>query len=153
MDQKRNSNKAKKIPDINNNNEQSKLGFSFNEHLDEQCLDDIYEGDIRQARLVFEMFLMTTAVEFSDLNRDLLEKDATSIKRNLHKMKPNFKLVGLTYYYNQFSLIESLLIKQPSEENFRHNLRLVYEEFEHKYLPILRKELNRMIIYSSQGFD
>lgn len=118
--------------------------FIFNKELDSVCLQKIYGGDLRAAKLMFSMFLEVTANEFLQLYDRLTSKEYLTIKQKIHKIKPNFKLVGLTYYFQQLASIESILEEAIENENWIHTFECLGHLFQTKHLPILKNEVVRM---------
>ncbi len=134
-----------KFPPISN--KLQKQHFVFNEVLDRKLLQEFYGKNVDEAYLIFSMFLSTTAKEFIRTVDQISKVDFAVIKRKIHKMKPNFKMVGLTLFYDKFSLLASQLnipaLRLPSLEGIDKLKAL----FQSHHLPIIKLEIVRIEYY------
>ena len=71
-------------------------GFEFNSDLDVKYLTDLYEGNISYAADLFEIFIRTIRDEISKIDVLVDHRDWEQMKFQVHKLKPNFAMVGLT---------------------------------------------------------
>ncbi len=72
----------------------------WDEAFTEECinpnlLEELYLGDKRHARIVFDLFLKNTPTELRKMEACLQEGDRAAFSDLLHKIKPNFRMVGL----------------------------------------------------------
>lgn len=118
--------------------------FVFNEQLDRSLLEEFYGKNIDEAYLMFSMFLKTTAKEFLTIIEFASTENFITIKRKFHKMKPNFKMVGLTLFYDKFSLLESQLSAPSLKLTLLENLEKLKTLFKAYYLPIIKLEIGRI---------
>lgn len=128
-------------------NKLQKQHFIFNEALDIKLLQEFYGKNIDEAYLIFNMFLNTTAKEFIDTVDQISKADFTVVKRKLHKMKPNFKMVGLTLFYEKFSLIASQLNIPSLRLTSLEAIDELKALFQSHHLPIIKFEIVRIEYY------
>lgn len=65
------------------------------ERINSRLLEELYAGDQRHARIVFELFMKNTPGELQIMESALETGDLESFSERLHKIKPNFRMVGL----------------------------------------------------------
>lgn len=91
---------------IINKTEKSEKTFIFHPQLDQNALVELYQNDLQYAN---EMFLTFNAIienELDVLHKATNDQELGKIKKQIHKMKPTFKMVGLTSIFNTFEEIE-----------------------------------------------
>lgn len=121
----------------------TKWTYTFNEALDINFLNHHYEDDVEQIQLVFGIFLSATAKEFEALVKNIEVIELDKVIKKIHKIKPNFLLVGLQDIYLKLSALEvngPLIGKQITT----HKLKTIYHIYEETYLPILSAELENL---------
>ena len=121
----------------------TKSSFTFNKVLDTNFLNHHYEDDIEQIYLVFGIFLSATSKEFEALVSTIETTELEVVIQKIHKIKPNFLLVGLQEVYvklNNLELNGLLIGKQVTS----HKIRSIYQIYEEIYLPILLTELESL---------
>lgn len=134
-----------KLPPVTN--ELQNRDFVFNEVFDEKLLQKFYGNNVDEAYLIFSMFLDTTAKEFHQLIEQIATVDFQVIKSKLHKMQPNFRLIGLSLFYEKFSLSASLL-NMPSLRLYSlENIEKLKDLFYTHYLPTIKDEILRIEYY------
>lgn len=116
--------------------------FDFNSNLDSSLLKEYYGTSIKDVLTMFEVFLETTSKELIEL--DITNDAPFLIRRKIHKMKPNFKLVGLPEYYEAFLVIETQWETNDSILTHLNKLKELKYKFQSFYLPIIKQESNRM---------
>lgn len=121
--------------------------FVFNENLDRQMLQEFYGKNIDEAYLMFRMFLRSTAEEFLSIIELMATENLSAIVRKLHKMKPNFKMVGLSLFYDKFSILESQFSKPSLKSALIKKLESLEALFASYYLPIIKLEIIRIEYY------
>lgn len=117
-----------------------KLNFAFNEKLDIEYLNALYEGDIQYAADMFETFLESIDEELASVKYFANNRDWMGLKANLHKIKPALSLVGLTDLSNDVAATEEEILKT----NFDHTLELVEELIKNINfsLPIVKNQFS-----------
>ena len=119
------------------------LSYTFNKVLDTNFLAHHYEDDLEQIQLVFGFFLTATAKEFESLVVNIETIELDKVIQKIHKIKPNFLLVGLQNVYVKLNALElnGPLIGKPATT---HKLRSIYQIYEEIYFPILSTELKNL---------
>lgn len=119
------------------------LSYTFNKVLDTKFLNHHYEDDLEQISLVFGIFLSATSKEFEVLVSNIEATDLEKVIQKVHKIKPNFLLVGLQDLYVKLHTIETsgiLLGKQVTT----NRLQSIYQIYKEVYFPILSIELEQL---------
>ncbi len=117
--------------------------FTFNEKLDVDTLEALYEDDLEYAADLFETFLDYTVEEFKPLKDLIQAKDWAATKSLAHKLKPTFSMVGLTQLETKMMAIEHQAIEQPDPQKIA-TLHREVEEALTVYIPILSEDLEKM---------
>jgi PAS domain S-box-containing protein len=81
---------------ITEKNAPNNLEFVFSDDLDGKYLLEFYQKDIERASVMFELFLKVIDDEFEKLRSLLKTKSWNEFSSQVHKIKPNFNIVGLT---------------------------------------------------------
>ena len=110
--------------------------------LDSDYLYSFYEDDYESASEMFEMFLNEIVPELEDLKIAFENKDYVLSRSLVHKMKPTFAMVGMTWVTNKFSNIEQFLDKEATNEaeNLWQETKTNYEQ----YLPVVEAQLEQL---------
>lgn len=117
--------------------------FAFNEKLDVDTLEALYEDDLEYAADLFETFLDYTIPEFKPLKELIVAQDWAATKSLAHKLKPTFSMVGLTQLEAKMMAIEHQALEQPDPEKIT-TLHREVEEALAVYIPILSEDLEKM---------
>lgn len=117
--------------------------FTFNEKLDVDTLEALYEDDLEYAADLFETFLDYTVEEFKPLKDLIRAQDWAATKSLAHKLKPTFSMVGLTQLETKMMAIEHQVIEQPDPQKIA-TLHREVEEALTVYIPILSEDLEKM---------
>lgn len=117
--------------------------FAFNEKLDVDTLEALYEDDLEYAADLFEIFLDYTVEEFKPLKGLIEAQDWPATKSLAHKLKPTFSMVGLTQLESKMMAIEHQVLKQPDPQTIAA-LHHEVEEALIEYIPILSDDLEKM---------
>jgi|GEM_PF-1019910 len=117
--------------------------FEFNADLDVPFLNYFYRGDIEQAAHLFDIFLNVTAKEFNNLADLVRQKDWIAFRQLAHKMKPNFKMVGLTKISLLLEELEYWGEDPLKKEEFFPLLNSIHSSFQ-KGLPLVVNERRRI---------
>jgi HPt (histidine-containing phosphotransfer) domain-containing protein len=118
-------------------------GFIFDKRLDAAYLESIYEGDKEYAAVVFEQFLLDFPIQWKAAEGSYAQKDITSYKAAIHKVKAAFSFVGLTQLTAQAEILE----KECAEHGDTATLSGLHQEFKKNtdmLLPIVAEELKRL---------
>lgn len=101
---------------------QLESGFSFSPKLDAKFIDNFYQGDLKEASLMFDVFLTYTVATFYEMEQFVKDKDWKNVQRLAHKMSPTFKIVGLTSVAVELGVIEKMIVDE--EEMERRTLKI-----------------------------
>jgi signal transduction histidine kinase/CheY-like chemotaxis protein/HPt (histidine-containing phosphotransfer) domain-containing protein len=120
-------------------------GFEFHNELDVKYLNALYENNISYAADLFEIFLKTIKEEIVKIRKLVEDRDWEQLKFQVHKLKPNFAMVGLTWITSKMQQLENTLnsnANTPPEE-----VDAVFTAISHdleKFYPIIEQEYERM---------
>ena len=124
---------------MENNNEE----FKFDDSLDVDYLNSIYDGDVDYAKEMFEIFFESSAVEFRSIDGLLQEQCYSEAKSIVHKLKPSFSMVGLT----QVGLLMDELERKLEDESQNKYSIALFSNIADMYFSqesLLRSELEKM---------
>jgi len=124
---------AKKITSKNND---------FNILLDRVTLRNLYQDDFGYALDMFETYIQTVGDEVEFLLQYLDPIDADSIRRQTHKMKPIFTMVGLNDITDLCEFVENNVDK-IEEAQLREKCKDIYKRVENSK-PIIQEEIKRL---------
>ncbi|ACU63701.1 ATP-binding protein [Chitinophaga pinensis] len=120
-------------------------GFEFHNELDVKYLNTLYENNISYAADLFEIFLKTILEEVVKIKKLVEDRDWEQLKFQVHKLKPNFAMVGLTWITSKMQQLENTLntnAATPPEE-----VEAVFAGISRdldKFYPIIEQEYERM---------
>ncbi len=69
-------------------------GFSFQTPLESEVLGNFYEGNYEHALEMFELFIVQIPIESHALQEQLEARNLEGCRAILHRIKPNFTMVG-----------------------------------------------------------
>ncbi|HVB03707.1 MAG TPA: ATP-binding protein [Chitinophagaceae bacterium] len=117
--------------------------YEFNHRLDDSYLNELYEQNVDYAIGLFTIFIDNIDQEWKEIGKATDDGNIELVRQLVHKIKPNFSMVGLTWISKKmekiergikdntdFSLIPSLLEETSQELSI--------------YLPVVRNELEQM---------
>ncbi|MRG45675.1 PAS domain S-box protein [Chitinophaga sp. SYP-B3965] len=122
---------------------QNLSGYEFHAGLDVRYLNTLYESNIGYAIDLFEIFVMTNKEEVGKLQALADNKDWDGLKFQVHKIKPNFSMVGLTWITSKMETLENCLNKAVSLETIPVMLQEITDELKGLF-PIIEQELQKM---------
>lgn len=126
------------IPDSSENQEK----FSFSDKIDRNYLQNAYEQDLEYALDMFQTFLDIIDDEMLLIKDTLKHKKQLEIKKSLHRIKPTFKMVGLSPLFNDIESVEKKLSQSESI-----NLSEWFDQFNislNNRIPLIEQEIKRM---------
>ncbi len=129
---------------LNNSSTDEETGFSidFHEALDHHSLKRTYGDDYDHALDMFSTFEEMIDDEINLLSAYLKNEDLHAFKKQAHKIKPTFSMVGLTQLTTQMERLENLALEKPIAQ-----VRVLLTEFitRLKILrPYVQSELNHL---------
>lgn len=125
------------------NKRMSNHGFLFDERLDREFLDSMFEGDREHAEMVFAQFLELAPSQMQDIESRFLEGVMEDFRQKVHKIKPVFSFVGLT----QLTGMAEQLENKCREACSMQEIGPLYQEFKTSYrvfLPVIEQEYSRL---------
>ena len=117
--------------------------ISFDQRLDTEFLEGLYEDDMDHALAVFSDYLKMVPLMMNDIDESYKSGIVESFRQQIHKVKPVFSFVGLTYLTEKAGILENYC-KVVSHIN---DLSPLYKELQYHYfkdLPIIEKETKRL---------
>ncbi|NLR81334.1 PAS domain S-box protein [Chitinophaga eiseniae] len=120
-------------------------GFEFNSDLDVKYLTDLYEGNISYAADLFEIFIRTIRDEIRKIDVLVDHRDWEQMKFQVHKLKPNFAMVGLTWINAKMQELENQL--RFNQEAYSTEITQLFTEIKEdldKYYPLVEEEYHKM---------
>ncbi|NLR62209.1 PAS domain S-box protein [Chitinophaga polysaccharea] len=120
-------------------------GFEFNSDLDVKYLTDLYEGNISYAADLFEIFIRTIRDEIRKIDVLVDHRDWEQMKFQVHKLKPNFAMVGLTWINAKMQELENQL--RFNQETYSTEITQLFTEIKEdldKYYPLVEEEYHKM---------
>lgn len=117
--------------------------FSFSEALNNEHLRMMYEDDAERASVIFQIFVDGIQREIELLEK--LEKEGSDMEfiRKIHKIAPNFAMVGLTSETEVLAEIESDGKAEGVTPSLRERFSAFIAELPPK-LAIVQNELARI---------
>ena len=119
------------------------ISFNFDQRLDTEFLNSIYEDDFEHASIVFEQFLKVAPVQMKEIEGCFAAGDIEPFRSRVHKLKPVFSFVGLTAITTKAEALE----KKCKEIFSLGEVAAMYEDFKNDYsifLPVIESELAKM---------
>ena len=117
--------------------------FAFNPLLDVDFLDSVYETDFEYAQQVFANFLNGIREELNFIQDAFQQNDLKKVRAQLHKIKPTFSLVGLSFLTTN---AENLIIQCDavgSAEEMKSSYNSLQKEI-NKWIPLVEEELTKL---------
>ena len=81
--------------------------FEFSGELDIAFLNDLFDGDMRYAEVVFSDFLKELPTYWREVEDAFAQKNILAVKSAVHKCKTLFGYVGHTQVLNRFQTFEN----------------------------------------------
>lgn len=119
------------------------IEFAFDNRLDTELLESLYEGDKEHAAMVFEQFLHTIHVQLKEVEDNFNSGNSELFRQRVHKLKPVFSFVGLSRLTGKAELIE----KQCTQHIGTGPVKELYLDFKNKvieFIPVIEKELIKL---------
>ena len=123
--------------------------FSFSPSLDGEYLDEFYQGDVQRAILMFDVFLKVIDGEMVTLEDLKDQEDWEGFSGQAHKIKPNFKMVGLQGFSEKMREFEGA----KKDPDLRKMISLQFDETKKEFeglREIIVNELERLKEFGQQ---
>ncbi|PUZ24239.1 PAS domain S-box protein [Chitinophaga costaii] len=128
-------------------------GYQFQSALDTKFLDALYENNLGYASDLFEVFVKTIHEEMAKIKTLLEEKDWEGMGFQVHKLKPNFSMVGLTAIAANMQTLENYL-KSNQLNKHLPEIPGLFAEVESALaanMPVVEEELKKMRAFEENG--
>jgi hypothetical protein len=119
------------------------MTFVFDNKLDQQSLQSLYEDDLSYAQEVFEEFLNSTKSEFEAVKIDYRTNVLKNMRQKLHKIKPTFSFVGLPSLTEKTETIIATCDAASTISEVGSGCLALFKEIEDSFL-LIEKELFRI---------
>ena len=97
--------------------------YQFSPELDRELLEEIYEGDLEYTLCMFQTYVETLGEELDSLEKVSSQNQIAEIRKIVHKIKPNFSMVGLPKLYHHAVSLEKICDQgEGSSEELVENL-------------------------------
>ena len=109
------------------------------EPLKSSVLEELYDNDIEYAHLIFGTFLEIIQGEMQILKTQIQAQKWEGIRKQAHKMKPNFAMVGLAGFTQKLALLE-----EKTQEGEFASIQKIFHSLEDKLkimLPQVQKQM------------
>lgn len=119
------------------------ITFSFDQRLDIEFLQSMYEGDVEHASEIFGMFVEMAPDLIKDIDESFALGTVEPLRLHVHKLKPIFSFVGLTKLTKNAEALE----ERCNETLDISDIKDLYNELKNNYsqsFPIIEKELERL---------
>lgn len=117
--------------------------FRFSTALDHAELQNLYEGELEQVLIMFEIFLRTTPESVMQMERALAQQDWERLAQEAHKISPTFAMVGLRPICAQAKALEAAFDAQHSYQAVQQQLA-GFKETVADALELLSHEYERL---------
>lgn len=119
------------------------LSIIFDQRLNIEFLQSIYEDDVEHALMVFSQFLEMAPSLMKEIEVSYESGVVESFRQKIHKIKPVFSFVGLTELTAKAEILE----KKCKEISLIAEISNQYKEFKNQYsegFPIIQNEVKRL---------
>lgn len=120
--------------------------FRFSTALDQAELQNLYEGELEQIMIMFEIFLRTTPESVMQMERALAQQDWERLAQEAHKISPTFAMVGLRPICAQAKALEAAFDAQHSYQAVQQQLA-GFKETVADALELLSHEYERLQVF------
>ncbi|MCW3464257.1 PAS domain-containing hybrid sensor histidine kinase/response regulator [Chitinophaga nivalis] len=131
---------------------QNLSGYEFNNDLDVRYLTALYENNISYAADLFEIFIRTIREEVAKLKVLVERHDWEQMKFQVHKLKPNFAMVGLTWISAKMQILENYL--RTHQEYHNNEIASLFNEITvevTKFYPVVEAEYGKMRAFVNEA--
>lgn len=121
--------------------------FIFNNNIDTQCIESLYEDDLTYIEEVFRLTLQDLHSEVKNLLTHYQSNDISSIRRVVHKIKPSFGFVGMPGLQDYCQAFEKRCDEQPPLDVFKGEFEK-WSTAIHTSITLLENELERLTLFN-----
>ncbi|MGK0316412.1 MAG: PAS domain S-box-containing protein [Saprospiraceae bacterium] len=123
----------------------SEKDFAFSEYLDSEYLKDAYGNDSEYALDMFETYLEIIEDDILLIKDSISTNDLINLKKQLHRIKPTFTMVGISKVTKTIETVEPILdslTKSKLDQWFSE-----FETFTRSKTPLIIEEIKRLRLY------
>ncbi|WP_177224216.1 PAS domain-containing hybrid sensor histidine kinase/response regulator [Thermoflavifilum thermophilum] len=117
--------------------------YRFNPRLDVNYLQELYENNIEYAAGLFGIFMENIHADWNEIIRLKDLHDVQNLYQAIHKIKPNFSMVGLTWIAQTLEQAEKAIRKEDAWPEVESLLLKADKELE-IYLPVVEEEYQHL---------
>lgn len=128
--------------------EDNSEAFKFDERLDTAYLQKLYSGNCSYAMSLFEVFIECMEKDWDAVQQAIRDEDLTTLKNLVHKVKPNFSMVGLTWITDMMQQVYNALKEEDNNKAFAL-LDKVHDQM-NNFMPLVKEELVKMESFLGQ---
>ncbi len=125
-------------------------GYEFHPSLDVKYLNTLYESNIGYAIDLFDIYVLTIRDELTKIRKVADAKDWETLRFQVHKIKPNFSMVGLTWITTKLETMENLLRHNENLDSIPALLGEIVDEV-NGFFPVVEEELQKMQAFMAGG--
>lgn len=119
--------------------------FSFHPSINHSFLLDFYEGDLEDIVWSMNTFCQITLKDFYKLLPIAQAHRWKEVKALAHRLKPNFKLAGLTTIYDElFSVEHKSYTDDYKKQETIQTLTSLDRQMRIVYAPLLQQEIEKL---------
>jgi PAS domain S-box-containing protein len=122
--------------------------YSFNPRLDVNYLIGLYENNIEYATGLFAIFLENIQQDWTEIKAIAEGDDYAALYQVVHKIKPNFSMVGLTWITRSMEQLEKCIKENRDLESIPAYINKADTELK-IYLPVVEEEYQNLLAYQS----
>ncbi|MCL6523798.1 MAG: response regulator [Thermoflavifilum sp.] len=126
--------------------------YKFNPRLDVNYLEELYENNIEYAAGLFGIFLENIRSDWNEILRLKDLRDLQALYQAIHKIKPNFSMVGLTWIAQSLEKAEKAIRNNNAWEEIEYLLSHADKELE-IYLPVVEEEYQQLRNFAQNFYD
>jgi len=117
--------------------------YHFNPRLDVNYLQELYENNIEYAAGLFGIFMENIHADWDEILRLKDLHDVQNLYQAIHKIKPNFAMVGLTWIAQTLEQAEKAIRREDAWPEVESLLLKADKELE-IYLPVVKEEYQHL---------
>lgn len=118
------------LPFLKKTERDSTASNVFSDNLDQNYLNEFYQGDVERARVLFGLFLQVIDKEVMTLVKHFEEGDWNAFAKQAHKIKPNFAMVGLTDLSQIMKIYEGATYDESVRQKINREIHNLSEKLE-----------------------
>lgn len=127
----------------------------FDQRLDNEFLQSLYEDDVEHAVTVFSQFLNMAPAMMKEIEESYQSGSVETFRQKVHKLKPVFSFVGLTHLTRKAEILEKKCkeisqidhinyLYKDLKDNYTNDFPIIENEVERLKEPTSRKEVNQI---------